>query len=1054
MAVTLDSLKKAIKKNKGRSQALAWLADFERASGDYDEALKHVDEALAASPSDVPAMLVRAKILAGMQDFAGSITEYKKVLSKDPFCLSAHKRMGESFDKLGKTAERNACFRRVHDMDPLDPFWKDEYDVLPEEEQSDLVAPPMDDSSFTMDVGNDAENTEAGEEHDIFANLAASLPNTDEEDNSAMDALRHSLNSASDANSQNGDVAQDASFEGHALNSSEVSSAISDILGGDDDLEDSESGENKEASSSASPFSHMDFSDEEDVQSNDSVLDLDEEPAEAPAEPAAADEILSLDDIDAEEKSTNVNDAFSSIFGDDELPEEKPAESAEAETAESEVAESETAEAPVEGAADEVPAEDVPAEEVATEDAASEELSIEDTPIEEQKEESSEELGGMFEKSADADFSLNDTPEEKPSSVNDAFSSIFGDDELPEEKPAESAESEVAETETAEASVEGAAEEAPAEELSIEDAPAEEQKEESSEELGGLFEKSADGEFSLDEKSDVILKEPDSEFAEEKSEESLELSEEKPAEEPAAEEPVAELAEGSIPSTHMDFSDDEDLSSDDKVFDLEEPPAEEKSDAADIDLTLDEEPAEAPAEEKPAEEELAEAPAEEQPIEDAPAESEAVAPAEETPAEDVSLELSDDELGNGSVPSDHMDFSDEEIMPEEHDPEFKIDNTPLTLDEDAPAEEQTPAEEASAEEEKPIEESAVEETAAEVTPAEESAEKSGISEDLSVSVDGAFDALFGDEDEAPAEEEKAEEAPAEEVAAENETVAEEAPATEEAPTEEKIEESPVLEEPVAEAPADAEPAEDNLAKEMGGAFASMFGDDDDLDLSEEKSETKTEEADLTEPSAEEPLSQEATSAEIEEQSVRDNDFKLESASDFVANESESLFEKSADADFTLNDVADEPAAEPKTESEAETVAETAAEPAEVPSAELDSIGSEVSNAFKGLFDEDDSLPESDEPSNKGVDYLMSGDSDDEVSASLVNDADAPLSRGAADLDDSLNTRTLADIYMEQGVYSKALEIYSDLAKKNPDNEEIKARLEEVQKLCREKFGEN
>ena len=211
---------------------------------------------------------------------------------------------------------------------------------------------------------------------------------------------------------------------------------------------------------------------------------------------------------------------------------------------------------------------------------------------------------------------------------------------------------------------------------------------------------------------------------------------------------------------------------------------------------------------------------------------------------------------------------------------------------------------------------------------------------------------------------------------------------------------------------------------------------------------------MTEPSAEEPLSQEATSAEIEEQSVRENDFKLESASDFVANESESLFEKSADADFTLNDVADEPAAEPKTESEAETVAETAAEPAEVPSAELDSIGSEVSNAFKGLFDEDDSLPESDEPSNKGVDYLMSGDSDDEVSASLVNDADAPLSRGAADLDDSLNTRTLADIYMEQGVYSKALEIYSDLAKKNPDNEEIKARLEEVQKLCREKFGEN
>ena len=84
---------------------------------------------------------------------------------------------------------------------------------------------------------------------------------------------------------------------------------------------------------------------------------------------------------------------------------------------------------------------------------------------------------------------------------------------------------------------------------------------------------------------------------------------------------------------------------------------------------------------------------------------------------------------------------------------------------------------------------------------------------------------------------------------------------------------------------------------------------------------------------------------------------------------------------------------------------------------------------------------------------MSGDSDDEVTASLIDNADAPLSRGAADLDESLNTATLADIYMEQGVYNKALEIYSDLAKKNPDNPEIKSRLEEVEKLCREKFGE-
>ena len=196
MAVTLDSLRKAVKKNKGKSQSLAWLADMERSSGDYEAAMKIVDEALAASPSDVPAMLVRAKILVGLQDFAASISEYKKVLAKDPFCLSAHKRLGESYDKLGKIAERNACFRRVHDMDPLDSFWKEEYDIPTEEEQTNLVPPPMDESSFTMDVADEPETAEPTAEDNVFANLASSLPNTDEEDGSSMEDLRNSLNFA------------------------------------------------------------------------------------------------------------------------------------------------------------------------------------------------------------------------------------------------------------------------------------------------------------------------------------------------------------------------------------------------------------------------------------------------------------------------------------------------------------------------------------------------------------------------------------------------------------------------------------------------------------------------------------------------------------------------------------------------------------------------------------------------------------------------------------------------------------------------------------------
>ena len=639
MAISLDSLRKAVKKNKGRSQAMAWLADMERASGDYEAALKTVDAALAASPSDVPAMLVRAKILAGQQDFAGSITEYKKVLAKDPFCLSAHKRMGESYDKLGKEAERNACFRRVHDMDPLDPFWKDEYDVLTEEEQASLVAPPMDDSSFTMDVSDDTENADAGEDN-IFANLAASLPNTDEEDNSSMEALRNSLNFASDEITKGGDEVQDASFDGHALNSSEVSSAISDILGGDDDLDVVDSPKNNESaaeeSSSSSLFSH--FSDDEEK------LDVVEEPKS--------------EDI-VEEKSDDVEFSLDSLDG----------------------------------------------------------------PL-------------------DAD--------EKTTNVDDAFSSLLGDDELPEETPAA---------------------------------------------------------------------------------------------EKAAETPVSET--------------------------IEEPAAE-------------------------------------------------------------------------------------------------------TLEE--PKEEDSAAEE----------------------------------------VDGAFDALFGD-DEAPAEESSAEET--------------------------------VAEEPVAE-----QPKEENLAEEMGGAFASMFGDEKPVEESP----------------AEESLSQEATSAVLEEKAVNEDVEKSvdESFDSIFGSDADDLpEEKSEAAEVPAEVAAEEPTsvfsapADTLEEPASEQLEEPAAEPAEqvaeevAPSAELDSIDSEVSNAFKGLFDEDDSLPESDEPNNNGVDYLMSGDSDDEVAASLVENADAPLSRGAADLDDSLNTRTLADIYMEQGVYDKALDIYTDLAKKNPDNEEIKSRLEEVKKLCRDKFGE-
>lgn len=1006
MAVSLDSLRKAVKKNKGRSQALAWLADMERAAGDYEAALKTVDAALAASPSDVPAMLVRAKILAGQQDFAGSITEYKKVLAKDPFCLSAHKRMGESYDKLGKEAERNACFRRVHDMDPLDPFWKDEYDVLPEEET--LVPPVMDDSSFTMDVSDDTENAETGEDN-IFANLAASLPNTDEEDNTSMEALRNSLNFASDEIAQNGDAAQDASFEGHALNSSEVSSAISDILGGDDDLEVVDSSEKNEPAAeepaTSSLFSH--FSDEEEK------IDAIEEPkSEEVTEEKSDDAEFSLDSLDepldADEKSTNVDDAFSSLLGDDELPEEAPA-----------------AEQSVEQSAEEQPAEELSAEQVA-------EPVAENLGAPEEEPTDAENLAGMnnvpamhMDFSDDEDVGVADDvfdldepakaeskAEEAETNVDDAFSSLLGDDELPEEK--DSASSTADATGDAEIATEEVAEpalETQSEEQADVEKPLEESVEDS---FGSLFEKSADADFSLDSEAPA---------AEETAEKPLEESVEKPEEE-SAEDSFGSLFEKS----------------------------------ADADFSLDND--------APAVDALEKAP------EFVPNESaENVAPAE------------------GLVPTSHMDFSDDEDIPKAD------DDFVLNLDEELPTESETPVAENVAETqvseslEEPAEETLEEQPADIEKPAEEIAENvaeevveapaeslenvaTADDESAAEEVDGAFDALFGDDDEAPAE-----------ATAETPVDASTSSATENVDeiAETPVEEQPAIEQPVAESnveeqPVEESPKDEDLAKEMGGAFASMFGEDDSMPT--ESAPVDAPASETTE-SVEEPLSQEATSAEFEEEAVKEDVEKsvdesfdsifgadaddlpeeksevaeapAEKIEEAPAEEPTSVFSAPIDSLEEPSDVTlEEPAAEQLEEPVAET-AEPVAE--EAPSAELDSIDSEVSNAFKGLFDEDDSLPESDEPNNNGVDYLMSGDSDDEVAASLVENADAPLSRGATDLDDSLNTRTLADIYMEQGVYDKALDIYTDLAKKNPDNEKIKSRLEEVKKLYREKFGE-
>ena len=143
------------------------------------------------------------------------------------------------------------------------------------------------------------------------------------------------------------------------------------------------------------------------------------------------------------------------------------------------------------------------------------------------------------------------------------------------------------------------------------------------------------------------------------------------------------------------------------------------------------------------------------------------------------------------------------------------------------------------------------------------------------------------------------------------------------------------------------------------------------------------------------------------------------------------------------------------ESSSQEATSAAIEESVIPSGVEKTLESEVSGAFKDLFHTDDDVVlESEEPSSKGVDFLMSGDSDDEVSVGLIKDPSQPLSKGDSDIDESLNTKTLAEIYFEQGLYGKALDIYQDLCNKEPSNVEYQQRLDEIEKIYRDKFGGN
>ena len=822
MTVTLDSLKKTFGKKKVNTQAFAWLADYEREAGDLDTALQRVDGGLVMYPGDIAARLVRTKILFEKEDFQGCVEECERVLKADPFCLSAQKRMGDAYDRMEKINERNQCYRRVHDMDPLDKFWKDEYENVVAAAAAAAAGAELGEMDLSM-PGLDSQEPGAATGFSL-GDSAAEAPFFEKspDDGSAPEEKGPKFGSGFE-------FVNEEPAEGSAAAAAEPGAAESSAFGGLDGSEEDPFA----ALSALIPDS--DAGEEAAMDSLQASLDSAMESINA-EEPSAPEVFPADDDI----SGGDVNSAMSNFFGvEDDLEPEEPA-------------------APVSPFSN-----------------LNLSAGIDDEPAAAAATNASKVFGTPAE-------------EDKPQSVDSAFNDIFGEDELPEE-PATKA------------------------------APAEADKPQSVDSaFNDIF-----GEDELPEEPGMFQKSAEVEPAEE----------EPAAAEVAGEEPVAQAAPAEADKPQSVDSAFNDIFGEDEL--PEEPGLFQKS--AEVE----------PVEEEPAAEDV---PALEEPegVEEPPvaAETQELA-AEELvpPAEDAKSESSDS-VGSAfdSIFGDDEDLPEESLFQKSAEVESAAEAEPA-------AEESSPSEELVAEE--PAVEETLEQPAVELdAPAEEAAPTvaAGDAKEIENGVGEALDSIFGEEDDLP-------------------------------------EETPVAAaEPVSE-------SKDDLEEQMGGAFDSLFGGEE-----------------------------ENTGAAIEEKSIPEGSL-------------ENDLDKSFDNLFGGEDSA-----------------APAAAPAQ-PTADLEGLESEVSGAFKGLFEsDDDDLPE-EKPSNKGVDFLMSGDSDDEVSAGLIKDPSATLENMSPDLDEGSKTRTMAEIYLEQGLVKEALDIYQDLAKKEPDNKEIQERLSQVKQMYKGKIGE-
>ncbi len=373
MATTVESLRKAVGKKKN-SRVFAWLADLMRQNGDLEAALSCVREGLSATPCE-EGNLVLSKILVEMQDWDGVIEACEFVLSRNPYCLSAIRRLGDAYAEKGDAEKRNLYYRLLHDLDPLDAFWKEEYapkiemaeempvlEDLPE--SAPAVAPePLPEEPIEQEapVVSEEDKKEEEKNEDPFSSLATLLP-ADEENESevSFDDLENSLDKAiADFSPSNTEKDE---FPTEEIDDDDISTALSGIFG---------SAETEEPAA---------------------------EKQEKKNEPSPEEKV--------EDKPQSLSDAFDSLFGEDELPEEfvlsKPSDK------ESPALEKEDS-----------PSEELPQSLSAVESPLSESLSSAEAPA--------SESSPLFTKSSEtAETSNPESSLEK--SVESSFDSLFGDD--------------------------------------------------------------------------------------------------------------------------------------------------------------------------------------------------------------------------------------------------------------------------------------------------------------------------------------------------------------------------------------------------------------------------------------------------------------------------------------------------------------------------------------------------------------------------------------------------------------------------------------------------